>query len=425
MKVFRAILDRSNCKAGTVLALGALGALLACLSACSGSQTVRANNGDLPESVTTVGITTVTRKPIERQLTVSSELVPYQEIDVYAKESGFVKELYVDYGSRVQAGQKLAVLEIPELEEQLKLDTAAIESATESVKQADKVVDKLQEQQKAVHLQSTRLAGVDKTHPGLVAQQELDDASSKDMAGAAQVEAGKASWQQAQGQLEEAKAKLERDKVMFGYAQITAPFTGVVTQRYANLGTLMQGGTNSHTQALPLVRLSEDDMPFRLVIPVPESYVKYVHMGDPVKVHISSLDKVMPGAVKRFSMDVSAETRTMHTEVDVPDPAHILMPGMYAEATLTLDRKNNALALPLQAVNQNNGTATILMVDPNDTLQERKITLGMQSATDVEVLSGLNEGDRVVMSDRSSLKPGMHVKPQDIAVPEYQSGSSQ
>ena len=89
------------------------------------------------------------------------------------------------------------------------------------------------------------------------------------------------------------------------------------------------------------------------------------------------------------------------------------MPGLYAEATLTLDRKNSALVLPLQAVSQSNDQATIFLVDPNNTLQERKITLGIQTATDAEVLSGLNEGDRVVVSDRSGLKAGMHVKPQD------------
>ena len=201
--------------------------------------------------------------------------------------------------------------------------------------------------------------------------------------------------------------------MIFDYARITAPFTGVVTQRYANLGTLMQAGTNSSTQAMPLVRLSQDDI-FRLVIPVPESYVKYIRVNDPVQVRVPSLDKVFPGKVTRFSLDVTADTRTMHTEVDVPNPSHVLIPGLYAEASLTLQRKNSALALPLQAVSQTNDQGTVLLVDPNNTLQERKIALGLQTATDVEVLSGLNEGDRVVVSDRSGLKSGMHVKPQVV-----------
>jgi multidrug efflux pump subunit AcrA (membrane-fusion protein) len=124
-------------------------------------------------------------------------------------------------------------------------------------------------------------------------------------------------------------------------------------------------------------------------------------------------------------VDVTADTRTMHTEVDVLNPAHVLMPGLYAEAILTLERKNSALVVPLQAVNQAGGQATIFLVDPNSTLQERKITLGLETATDAEVLSGLNEGDRVVVSDRSALKAGLHVKPQEVEVLQYQAGSSQ
>jgi RND family efflux transporter MFP subunit len=232
--------------------------------------------------------------------------------------------------------------------------------------------------------------------------------------------AGKSAVQAAESELVESKAKRQRDSVMFDYARITAPFKGVVTQRYANLGTLMQAGTNSSTQAMPLVRLSQDDK-FRLVIPVPESYVKYIRVNDLVQVRVSSLDKIFPGKVTRFSLDVTADTRTMHTEVDVPNPSHILIPGLYAEASLTLQRKDDALVVPLQAVSQTNEQATVLLVNHNDTLQERKITLGLQTATDAEVVDGLKEGDRLVVSDRSGLKSGMRVKPQLIDIVQYQS----
>jgi RND family efflux transporter MFP subunit len=411
-------------KISALFGLLALLTLLVCLGACSKSQVVGAGVGDEPEAATTVGVTPVIRKPMMRQLTVSSELVPFQEIDVYAKESGYVKELLVDYGSRVQKGQLMAVLEIPELEIQLQQDTAAIASAAERVTHAQHESERLEAQHQVVHLQSDRLSGVAKTRPGLVAQQEIDDAKGKDLALEAQVEGGKSAYETAKSQLDESKAKLDRDRVMFDYARITAPFAGIVTQRYANQGALMQAGTSSSTQAMPLVRLSQDDL-FRLVIPVPESYVKYIRIGDPVQVRVPSLDKVVPGKVARFSVDVTADTRTMHTEVDVLNPAHVLMPGLYAEATLTLERKNSALVLPLQAVNQAGDQATIFLVDPNNTLQERKIVIGLQTATDAEVLSGLNEGDRVVISDRSALKAGMHVKPQAVEVLQYQGGNSQ
>jgi RND family efflux transporter MFP subunit len=224
--------------------------------------------------------------------------------------------------------------------------------------------------------------------------------------------------QAAKSALDEASAHLERDKALFSYARITAPFDGVVTQRYANLGALMQAGTGSPT-ATPLVRLSEDDV-FRLVIPVPESYVKYIRIGDPVQVRVTSLDRVVTGTVKRFSADVAAETRTMHTEVEVLNPSHVLLPGLYAEATLTLEHKEAALSLPLQAVTQANGKATVFLVDTDNTLQERTVLTGMQTANDIEITGGLNLGDRVVISDRSGLKGGQRVKPQVVEVQEYQ-----
>jgi len=378
---------------------------------------VRANDGAETSSIPTVGITSVTRKPMSRELTVSSELVPYQETDVWAKESGYVTDLRVDYGSRVKKGDLMAVLEIPELEAQLKQDEAGIANANEAVTRAQRVVDQTEAQRVPIHQNADRLATVGKANPGLVAQQEIDNASGQDLALASQVEAGKAAVQAAKSALDEASAHLERDKALFAYARITAPFDGVVTQRYANQGALMQAGTGSPS-ATPLVKLSEDDI-FRLVIPVPESYVKYIRLGDPVQIRITSQDKTFTGTVKRFSADVSADTRTMHTEVELLNPNHTLMPGLYAEATLSLDRKNDALTLPLQAVNQGNGQVTVLVVNGNNTLEERKIAAGVQTATDIEIVSGLQAGDRVVVSDRSGLKNGMQVKPQEVNVEQY------
>lgn len=395
----------------------ALVALVACLGGCSRVEPVRAGNGNTPDTIPSVGVAAVTRGPVMRQLTVSSELVPYQETDVWAKESGYVTDLRVDYGSRVKKGDLMAVLEIPELEAQLKQDQAAIANANEAVIHAQRELDRVEAQRVPIHANADRLAGVAKTNPGLVAQQEIDNAQGQDLALASQVEAGKSAVQAAKSALDEASAHLDRDKALFAYARITAPFNGVVTQRYANLGALMQAGTGSPT-ATPLVRLSEDDV-FRLVIPVPEAYVKFINVGDPVRIRISSLDKIFTGTVKRFAADVAADTRTMHTEVELLNPNHQLMPGLYAEATLTLEHRNDALVVPLQAVSQANGQVTAFLVNANNTLEERKINAGLQSADNMEVLSGLKLGDRVVVSDRSGLKTGMQVKPQEAHLEQY------
>jgi RND family efflux transporter MFP subunit len=394
-------------------------ALVVDLSSCSGDRSdhVQANGPTI-----TVGVTKVVKKTLGRDITLSSELVPFQEIDVYAKESGYVKKLMVDYGSRVKAGQVMAILEIPELEAQLQEDQAEIKNALNQVTRAQHELGRYQAQYKALHLQYTRLNSVFQSQPGIVAQQEVDDAQGKDLAASSQVDAGQAALEAAQSQLSVAKAKLSHDQSLFDYSKITAPFSGIVTERYANLGTLVQAGTNS--QAAPIVKLSEDDL-FRLVIPVPESYVRYIHVGDPVDVRVPSLNKTFPGKIARFSVDVKEATRTMHTEVDVKNQDRVLMPGLYADADVALEHRDDIPTVPLQAVNHEGTKTTVFVVGKNSELEDRTITLGLQTANDAEVVSGLAEGEEVVVSDRSGLKPGETVHPQIVQIMQYQEGSQQ
>ena len=389
-------------------------ALLSLSSSCSSDN--RQVQASAPS--VTVGVTKVTKKSLGRDITLSSELVPFQEIDVYAKESGYVKKLLVDYGSHVKAGQVMAVLEIPELEAQLQEDDAEIKNANNQVVRAQHELARYVAQYKALHLQYTRLNEVFQSQPGIVAQQEVDDSQGKDLAASSQVDAGQAALEAAQSQLAAAKAKLTHDQALYDYSKITAPFSGVVTDRYANLGTLVQAGTGSSTQALPIVRLSEDDL-FRLVIPVPEGYVKYIRVGDPVNVRVSSLNRTVPGKVARFSVDVREDTRTMHTEVDVKNPDHVLVPGLYAEADITLEHKEDIPTVPLQAVNHEGDKTSVFVVDNHNQLEDRPVTLGLQNATDAEIVAGLHEGENVVVSDRSGLKSGEKVTPQVVQVMQY------
>jgi len=391
--------------------------LLATLLA-SCSRSANSNVEASGQTAVTVGVTKVVKKTLSRQLTLSSELVPFQEIDVYAKESGYIKDLRVDYGTHVKAGQIMAVLEIPELQAQIEEDQAEIKSVTDQVVRAEHELKRYEAQYKALHLEYTRLNGVFETQPGIVAQQEVDDAQGKDLAAAAQVDAGQAALAAAQSQLAAAKAKLTRDQALFDYSRITAPFPGVVTERYANLGTLMQAGTGSSTQAMPLVRLSEDDL-FRLVIPVPESYVRFIRAGDSVNVRVPSLNRSFPGKVARFSVDVREDTRTMHTEVDVPNPQRVLIPGLYAEAELGLEQKENVSTVPVQALNHEVDKTTVFVVNHDGQLEDRPVQVGLETASDAEIISGLREGEQVVVSDHSALKNNQKVHPQAVNVIEY------
>jgi RND family efflux transporter MFP subunit len=383
--------------------------LLAVASASCSHREVSAKGSD-PAATVTVGTTVVKTQPMAQHLTLSSELVPFEEIDVYAKEAGYVKELMVDYGTHVHKGQLMAVLEIPELEAQLRQDEAAIHAQSDEVGRASHDVGRVKAQHDVVHLQYERLAAVAKSKEGIVAQQEVDDAQGKDLAAESQLDAAQGAYQAAQSQLVVAKARLAHDQVLYDYSKITAPFDGVVTQRYANMGALMQAGTTS-TQATPLVRLSDENL-YRLVIPVPETYVRYIRVGDPVEVRVPALGRSFQGKVARFSVEVNGSTRTMHTEVDVPNPGGQLIPGTYAEAVLTLNQRGNVLTVPLQAITHEGEKTSVFVVAPDGRIEDRPITVGIQTPNYAEVTGGVQEGEQVVISDRSGLKPGQTVKPQ-------------
>jgi RND family efflux transporter MFP subunit len=410
----------SRGRGATALAAACLIAVVVTASGCggrSGGKGAAATASGGAAATVEVGVATVAPRHLQQQLTISSELVPFQEIDIYAKESGYVSQLLVDYGSRVKKGQLLAVLEIPELRLRLDQDQAAIRNMRDQATAAQDGLHRVEAQAAVLHLQAERLNGVAKQRPGLVAQQEVDDAQGKDMAAAAQVEGARANLGAVRNQLAEAAAKLAEDQALYDYSRIRAPFEGVVTQRFANLGALVQAGTTG-SQAMPLVKLSQDDL-FRLVIPVPETYVRFIRIGDPVAVQVPSLNRSSTGHVARFSVDVKADTRTMHTEVDVPNPDRALIPGVYAEATLTLDSKDQALAVPLQAVTQEGERNTVDVVDAGNHIASRTIQLGLRTPSEAEVVSGLAAGDRVVVSDRSGLLPGQVVRPHPVQLVQY------
>ncbi len=388
------------------------------LAGC-GRTDAAANPDAAPAPIPVVGVVKVTRKDLHRNLVVSSELVPFQQIDVYAKEAGFVQKLNVDYGTHVKTGEVMAVLEIPKLQAQLQEDEAAIQDEVGQVARAEKDRDRVEAEQTATHLRYTRLQQVADTRQGLIAQQEVDDWRAKDASGAAQLSAAASALQSAQSELRRAQAMQRRDQAVYDYSRITAPFNGVVTKRYANFGTLMQAATSSSAQVLPLVQLSEDDK-FRLVIPVPEEYAPNIRIGDPVAVRVDALNRNFPGRVARISVDVKAETRTMHTEVDVANPNRLLMPGMYAEATLTFDRRSHVLAVPPEAIDTEADKSTAWIVNPAGQVQERGLTVGIETPAAVEVVSGLNDGEQVVVGSHSGLKNGQRVRPKEVQLVQYE-----
>ncbi len=326
-----------------------------------------------------VAVVKVTREDLSREMKIPAEFRPYTEVELHAKVSGYLQTINVDFGDRVKAGQLLATIEIPELQDELDNAIATRQKAEAEHKNAGLVY--------------SRLRAVNKDHPNLVAQEDLDTAESRDADTSAAIAA--------------AKADVEKYQTLLAYTKITAPFDGVVTRRYTDPGSMIQAGTAS--QAMPLLRLS-DNYRLRLDFPVSVDYVQDVRVGDPVDVRIDSLGgKTFTGKVSRFTQRVDETTRTMVVEMEVDNPSLELIPGMYATVVLKTEQRPNAIAIPTEAVA--GGKSTVYVVNANDEVEQRTVTLGLETPTKYEVLSGLKEGDLVLIGNTGQIKPGQKVEP--------------
>ena len=393
-----------------LLALSLSGPLL--FSSCARKGEAESRTTEQPQRPT-VAVAKVTTANLSRDLVLTAEFRPYQEVDVMAKVAGYVKEINVDVGDRVRKNQLLATLEVPEMGDDLARGKAAADRSRSEVAGAKDELLRARSAHDIAHISYQRLASVANKKPGLVAQQEIDDAQSKDLVAEAQVSAAESALAAAAQQVDVNNADVQKIKTLMEYTRVTAPFDGVVTRRYADTGSMIQAGIASQTQAMPLVKLSENSL-LRLILPVPESAVPTVHIGQQVEVQVPTLKRTFPGRVARFSDKLSMTTRTMDTEVDVPNANLVLIPGMYAEVNLTLSRRNSVLSVPVTAVDlqpDNQSVGSVMVVTPNGRVERRNVELGLETANRMEVRSGLNEGDLVVISGRALLQPHEEVRP--------------
>jgi RND family efflux transporter MFP subunit len=239
-------------------------------------------------------------------------------------------------------------------------------------------------------------------------------AQGKDLEASAGVSAAKDALAAAEQGVAGSKAALDKDKAMFAYARITAPFDGVVTQVYAYTGALLPAGTSSGKDTLALCQLSQNSL-LRLVIPLPERAVSDVHIGENVAVRLTNPPKTFSGTIVQFSDQIDPQTRTMHAEVHVPNPKGELVAGMYASVLIPLHTAKAVLTLPIQVVQSaKESQGTVLVVNSKNRIEQRAVTLGLETATQVEIVSGLQENEMVVFGEQAQFQTGELVSPKVV-----------
>src|SRR5258708_37448750 len=215
-----------------------------------------------------------------------------------------MKQITVDLADIVKQGQTLAVLEVPELRAQLQQTVFEVEQSKEESTRAQQEISRAEAQYSALHQQYVRLKEASQGHPGLIAEQELDNAQAGDLGAQAQVDAAKSAMAAAKQHMGSAQADNQRVQALHDYTNVVAPISGVVVWRYADTGALIQGGTNSNSHDLPIVRLSQSSL-LRLRVPVPEDDVRFVHDGDQLRVRVDAVNRALTGKIVRFTRDVN------------------------------------------------------------------------------------------------------------------------
>jgi RND family efflux transporter MFP subunit len=394
--------------AASLCYLATMCAVIGCLAGCRGGADSKKHGQQQPPSA---AVAIVQRGNISHLLSLAGQFQPYQVVDVHAKVSGYVRHIYVDIGDRVHAGETLATLEVPELNAQYRSTQSEALRSQDAIAAAEYEVSRAKSLHTALQANYERLVEASKQRPGLIAAQDLDNARSQADASEEQMNAAIAGLSGAKQGANAAEADQQRVGALQAYTNVTAPLDGVVAWRYADTGVLIQEGTNSDTQSMPLIKLAQSTL-LRLRVPVPEDAVRYVHEGDAMQIRVDALDRNFSGKVVRFTRNLDLSTRTMETEVDVPNPTLAITPGMYANTYLQLDHRENVLTTPIVAVQGGGTTGVVLVLNANNQVEQRSVQLGIRGSTLVEVTSGLQVGDRIVLGDASSFHDGEQVTPQ-------------
>lgn len=305
------------------------------------------------------------RGDILRMVALPGSLRANQQVTLQAKIPGYVKRIAVDRGDRVEAGQLIAELEAPELAAERAQRAAELELAT---------------------LESRRLAAARAQSPDLVTPLAVDAAN---------------------GRLQVARAQLERAETLLRYANVSAPFAGVVTARFVDTGAFVPAATGPGNAAIVTVA---DSSVVRAQVAVPESEAARIRPGIPVRIGVEGLPgRTFPAAVSRHAHALDESTRTLWVEADVPNPDGTLRPGMYATVRLGVEQHANALLLPADAVGTEKAGPFVFAVR-DGVVRKTPLKAGFQDGSSVEVLSGIAEGASVVSPAKTAPADGTAVK---------------
>ena len=344
---------------------------------------------------------------LAHRLQTNATLEAFEETDLFAKVAGYVSEVRVDIGDHVKAGQVLAVIDIPEMHKELAEAEAELEAKKASLERARRQLGHFTAKLalEAGLQQDREQLGAGR---GFISDRTLDQVRANTEIAKADLAVAEAERILAANQVDVVAATVEKIKTLLTYTQVVAPFDGVVARRLVNRGDLVQAATSARTA--PLFTVQRIDI-IRVFCDVPEDDVPFLRIGDPALVKpIGFKGKSYVGKVTRFSLRLSPETRNMRTEIDLQNPEERLYPGMYAQVSLEMNRRPDALSLPAASIGSDSAGNFVYIVS-DDRIVRVTVKIGVSDNGNVEITEGLSEDAPVVTTIRNAPTPGTLVQP--------------
>jgi RND family efflux transporter MFP subunit len=320
----------------------------------------------------------------DSEMILPGTLKPDVESPIYARTNGYLKKWYKDIGSHVQKGEILAEIDTPEIDQQLAQARADLVTSQANLSLAT--------------LTATRYQDLIKSDS--VSRQDLDNANG-DLAARHAME-------------QSADANVKRLEELESFKRVYAPFAGIITRRNVDPGTLINAG-NGGSDTREMFDLAQID-PMRVYVSVPQAYSPSIHLGLKACLSLSELaQQKFCGQVVRTANSIDPSTRTLLTEVDVPNSSGTLLPGSYAEVHFDVRVTGQRLSLPVNALLFRPDGTMAAVVDSNNRISLKKITIGRDFGNSLEVVDGIGEADRIVVNPPDSLEQNeqVNISPQD------------
>jgi len=362
-----------------------------------------AEAGTQKEALPEVSFVPVTRASVAGNLVLPGNIQAVTEAPVLARAEGFVNKRYVDIGDRVTAGQLLAEIEAPDLDQQVRQAQASLQQARADLERATAALEQGQANESVAKITAGRWENL--SRQGIASRQENDQYQGQYRAQIANVRALDRAVAASKSSVEAAEANVARFTDLKSYLKVKAPFAGVITLRNVDVGALVNSGNTL------LFRIAQTN-PLRAYLNVPQSSASDVHVGQTAMVSTSDLpERKFPGSVARTANALDPATRTLLVEIRVANAEGKLMPGMYAQVDLNLPRKDPPLLMPSDTLVVRPEGTLAAVLSPENVVHFQRITVGRDFGDRIEVLSGLSEGQKVIVNPNDSVQEGVKVHP--------------